>query len=154
MLIDMKQYTIDQKNKRQENSIINNSAHYHEHDSNVNSIQVTSSAYKNFFSDKNQLFLQNEIKKGVFDQSNSRYIIAPQSSIHLQRIMLCIFSKDQSTSLDDMNKKVLSFCVPFIHKEAILYEKYRVENEKSSITLLDRFLPVDRNHKQLEYKPR
>lgn len=149
----MNQYTMDQKNKRQQNNIINdNMRRYQEHDANINSVQITSTAYKNFFSGKNQLFLQNQIKKEVFDRSNSRYIIAPQSSIHLQRIMLCIFSKSQSSSLDDMNKKVVSYCVPFIYKEAILYEKYRYENEKSSVTLLDRNLPVDRDYKQLEYK--
>lgn len=149
----MNQYMTNQQNKRQENIIQNNNMQpYREHDANVNSVQISSAAYKNFFSDKNQSFLQNEIKKEVFDRSNSRYIIAPQSSIHLQRIMLCIFSKSQSASLDDMNGKVVSYCVPFIHKEAILYEKYRMDNEKSSITLLDRNLPVDRDYKQLEYK--
>jgi hypothetical protein len=142
---------IHQNNKRRENTIENKSL-YQEYDVNVHSIQKASPLYKNFFSDKNQLYLQNQLKKEIFDQSNSRYIIAPQNSIHLQRIMLCIFSRNQSASLDDLNKKVLFYCVPFIYKEAIMYEKYRYDNEKSTITLLDRHLPIDRDYKQLEYR--
>lgn len=84
-----------------------------------------------FFSDWNQQRLMDTIRYQVYVRSNYKYIIAPQSKQELQIIMrayylqyamnLNCYYKEQ---VDDLNKKVIEYCVPRILAEIQQYLGY------------------------------
>lgn len=85
-----------------------------------------------FFSVGNIKILQNGIRAGVYKMSNGRYNVAPQDETNLKIIMRSIFLQfaknqqhDIKKQIQDLNNKVLEYCIPEVHNEAISYIKYR-----------------------------
>ena len=85
-----------------------------------------------FFSAENITILQNGIRKGVYDKSNSKYLIDNQDYDVLKTIMRGIYlqySANMETNITEqivsLNKLVLDFCIPKIVKEAQSYMIYR-----------------------------
>ena len=85
-----------------------------------------------FFSAENITILQNGIRKGVYEQSNSKFLIDNQDYDVLKTIMRGIYlqySANMETNITEqiisLNKLVLDFCIPKIVKEAQSYMIYR-----------------------------
>lgn len=85
-----------------------------------------------FFSVGNIRIIQNGIRAGVFKMSKGRYNVAPQDETNLKIIMRSIFLQyskningDIPSQISDLNDKVLEYCVPEVHNEAISYLKYK-----------------------------
>jgi hypothetical protein len=86
---------------------------------------------KAYFSKENIQILQNGIRAGVYEQSNGKYIIAPQDCDSLKIIMRSVFlqhSANQpsniSEQIENLNTIVLDYCIPRVHSEAQGYMKY------------------------------
>lgn len=86
---------------------------------------------KAFFSKENINIIQNGIRAGVYQMSNQQYVISTQSYDELKIIMRAIFlqhSVNLATNLNqqiyELNKKVLSYCIPRVYGEAKGYMKY------------------------------
>jgi len=85
-----------------------------------------------FFSDKNIQIIQNNIRYGVFKQSNEKHVIGEQSPLQLQIIMRAMYLqysknlndniKEQVVELNDM---VTNYCVPKILSELQQYMQYK-----------------------------
>lgn len=156
-MIDMGRYNSDRNEKRKEgheNEDVDSRFKMFDITSinNENSLDVHSSLYKTFFSKENQWVLQNSMKTEILKMSNNRYQITEQSPTHLQIIMRCILVRNQTeTSVDRLNTRVLHYCVPFIYEQSVAYEKYRIDESKPTLSLLDPAIPVDRNYRQLQY---
>lgn len=111
-----------------------------------------------YFSAENVQILQNGIRAGVYEQSDSKFVIPPQNVDTLKIIMRSIYLQNSENHLNDitgqiakLNNLVLDYAVPTVYKEAIGYLKYC--EDQSTIAMP---LPVpkhhDRQYKQLELK--
>lgn len=111
-----------------------------------------------YFSAENVQILQNGIRAGVYEQSDSKFVIPPQNVDTLKIIMRSIYLQNSENDLNDitgqiakLNNLVLDYAVPTVYKEAIGYLKYC--EDQSTIAMP---LPVpkhhDRQYKQLELK--
>lgn len=85
-----------------------------------------------FFSKENIDLLQNNIRKGVYDNSNGLYIIDKQDYDTLKIIMRGIYlqhSANMETNITEqviaLNNLVLDFCVPQLVKEVKAYITYK-----------------------------
>ena len=85
-----------------------------------------------FFSPENVQIVQNLIRKRVYDESNGKYIIDPQSTDELlivMRSMYLTYGKNQPTrireQIEDLNRLVADWSVPKIISEISMYETYR-----------------------------
>ena len=111
-----------------------------------------------YFSAENVQILQNGIRAGVYEHSDSKFVIPPQNVDTLKIIMRSIYLQNSENDLNDitgqiakLNNLVLDYAVPTVYKEAIGYLKYC--EDQSTIAMP---LPVpkhhDRQYKQLELK--
>ena len=85
-----------------------------------------------FFSPANVQIVQNQIRRTVYDSSNGRYLIDPQSVddlLIIMRAMYLSYGRNQPThvreQIIELNKRVADWCVPKIISEASMYETYR-----------------------------
>lgn len=111
-----------------------------------------------FFSIDNINILQNDIRAGVYNGSNKRFIIGRQDDDTLKMIMRSIFlqhSKNIPTDIKkqvtDLNKMVSDYAIPQVMGEAVGYVKYK--NDASVM-----YTPMERpvstqDFKTLELKP-
>jgi hypothetical protein len=79
---------------------------------------------KTFFSPQNVKIINNLIKKTVYNNSCSHYIIRDQKTIHLMQIMKGIyndysqhFAFNQKEQIEILDKMVVDYCVDIIIKE-------------------------------------
>jgi hypothetical protein len=85
-----------------------------------------------FFSSSNVERIQQLIRKGVYDRSQPKgYIIDNQSADELKIIMRAIYYQygrnlptDIMAQVDDLNKKVINWCVPHILSAVDHYQYY------------------------------
>ena len=54
--------------------------------------------------------------------------------------------------VERLNKLVWDYAIPQVHNEAVGYVNY-MRDQSTLVMPLDRPVPVDRDHKQLELKP-
>jgi Family of unknown function (DUF5761) len=85
-----------------------------------------------FFSPENVQIIQNLVRKTVYDDSQGKYLIDPQSTDELlivMRSMYLTYGRNQPTMIKEqimeLNKRVSDWCVPKIISEASMYETYR-----------------------------
>jgi hypothetical protein len=111
-----------------------------------------------FFSAGNMQILQNGIGAGVYKLSGDKYVVPPQNVDALKVIMRSIYlqyAKHYATNItkqvEDLNKLVLDYCVPFVYNEAHAYMKY-LQDQSSLVVPLRLPLHHDREYKQLELK--
>lgn len=112
---------------------------------------------KIYFSSGNEQILQNGIRAGVYKLSKEKYVICQQNSDQLKIVMRSIYlqfathNKDNITGqVEQLNKKVLGYCIPYVYAESISYEKYL--NDISTLVVpLERSMQPDRDFKQLQY---
>ena len=85
-----------------------------------------------FFSLDNIKCIQDGIRKGVYDKSNSKILIDNQSSdsiITVMRVMYVEYSKNLdiniTSQIETLNNLVLDFCIKNVYSEAIAYLNYK-----------------------------
>jgi hypothetical protein len=111
-----------------------------------------------YFSKDNIDIIQNGLRVGVYNMSNTKYIISRQDNDELQTIMRSIFLQHSknlpnniTNQIDTLNKKVLDYSIKQIYGEAQGYIKYKRDvstlSEPLSPPIMSR--PSD---KQLEFK--
>ena len=112
-----------------------------------------------FFSKENIQILQNGLRAGVYHLSKNKFFIPPQNQDQLKIVMRSTYlqyAKHQPTDIagqiKELNDMVLDYCVPYVYNECVAYMKY-LQDQSTIAIPLDRELPVDRDHKQLELKP-
>ena len=125
----------------------------------VNGVWEETQLSRLFFSADNIQILQNGIRAGVYRMSDQTLIIPPQGVDHLKVIMRSIYVenarhlKDGVTrQIEELNDLILDYCVPFVYKECISYVYY-LRDQSTLVVPLERELPPDRDHKQLELAP-
>jgi len=111
-----------------------------------------------YFSKENIQRIQNEIRKGVYDQSNHQYVIGEQDCDTLKVIMRSIYlqhSANMSTQIQDqihsLNTMVLNYCIPQVFSEAKAYIKYLSDASSMYVPMAHPVLAKE-NDKQLFLK--
>jgi len=95
-----------------------------------------------FFSPENVQIVQNLIRKTVYDESNGKYVIDPQSTDELLIVMrstYLTYGKNQPTQVKEqimeLNKRVSDWCVPKIISEISMYQTYRHDASNMPVPL-------------------
>ena len=112
-----------------------------------------------FFCKENIIFLNNSIRKAIYDKSHGLYLIGPQSQDELKIIMRAVYlqsSLNLDTNITEqikgLNKLVLTYCIPQIYGEIQGYIKY-TQDVSTMYTPMDRPVLSNTNDKTLELKP-
>jgi Family of unknown function (DUF5761) len=112
-----------------------------------------------FFSKENIQILQNGLRAGVYRVSKQAYVIPPQNQDALKIVMRSTYLQYAKNSpqnikqqIEELNKLVLDYCIPFVYNECVSYMKY-VEDQSTLVMPLEREVKPDRDYKQLELKP-
>lgn len=118
---------------------------------------VLSNAY---FSRENIQIIQNGIRAGVYKMSNGRYTVGPQDETNLKIIMRSIFlqfSKNVNVDIPGqirtLNNKVLEYCVPEVHNEAVSYIKFKHDVSTLPVPEARPVLASNKGENTLELKP-
>ena len=111
-----------------------------------------------YFSSENLQIIQNGIRAGVYKMSKNEIVVAPQNVEHVKIIMRTYYLeharhlKDHITEqIQELNKYVLDYCVPFVYNESVAYLRY-LEDSSTLVVPLERSKQPDRDFKQLQYK--
>lgn len=114
-----------------------------------------------FFCPENIQMIQNGIRAGLYKMSDKKYMYPINcTSVNLQLIMKSILHRygNYETETNDiknqivfLNSKVLDYCIPFIYKAAVSYEKYLFDQTHLALPL-EHAVQVDRDFKQLKYR--
>jgi hypothetical protein len=85
-----------------------------------------------YFSSENINIIQNNIRKGVYNKSNSEFVIGLQDEDELKIIMRSVFLQNSLNlennireQIRDLNSLVESYSIDQVYKEAISYLKYK-----------------------------
>ena len=85
-----------------------------------------------YFSKQNIQIIQNGIRKGVYDKSQSRILVDNQPEdqiITVMRAMYLQYSKNLETNISqqikELNNFVLIYCINNVFNEAVAYLKYK-----------------------------
>jgi hypothetical protein len=113
---------------------------------------------KAFFSRENIKIIQNAIRRGVYDKSNSQYVIGEQSCDDLKMIMRSIFLQHSKNipyniqeQIYELNKLVIAYCVDRIYSEALGYMQY-IRDASTLVVPIDRPVFDKTNDKELILK--
>jgi hypothetical protein len=113
-----------------------------------------------FFSRENIQIIQNGIRAGVYRMSNGRYTVGPQDETNLKIIMRSIFlqfsrnlNSDIPGQIKALDDKVLEYCVPEVHNEAISYIKFKHDVSTLPVPEARPTLASNKGEKTLELKP-
>jgi hypothetical protein len=100
------------------------------HDNQLQSIQTNTPLSRLFFSEDNQLILQNAMRYRVWQ--NTRNIIDTQDHLQLQIVMRSMFlqcAKHQpdriAEQIRELNERVLEYCVPIVTSNLLQYLQYK-----------------------------
>jgi hypothetical protein len=84
-----------------------------------------------YFSEQNMIIIQNGIRAGVYEMSNSQYLIGYQDCDYLKIVMRSIFLQycsNKPTQITEqiaaLNQMVLNYCIAQVYSEAQGYLKY------------------------------
>jgi hypothetical protein len=112
-----------------------------------------------YFSTGNIQILQNGIRAGVFKLSNGKYVVPPQNLDALKIVMRSTYlqyakhsATDITAQVEVLNQLVWDYCIPFVYKESISYNKYLID-QSTLVVPLERETRPDRDYKQLVMKP-
>lgn len=112
-----------------------------------------------YFSAENIQIIQNGLRAGVYEMSNSKFVIAPQNIDTLKIIMRSIYLQfaehrltDITGQVERLNQLVLDYAVPTVYGETVGYMKY-MQDQSSLVVPLEVPRHHDRQYKQLELKP-
>ncbi len=112
-----------------------------------------------FFCGKNICIIQNGIRAGVYNKSNSQFVISNQDEDTLKIIMRSTFlqnSANQPTNItaqvNALNKIVLDYCIPQVYGEVQGYKKY-ITDASTMYTPMAPPIMSKNNDKELVLKP-
>ena len=112
-----------------------------------------------FFCGDNMQIIQNGIRGGVYDKSGGKYVVPNQNVNNLKIIMRSTYlqyaehrNEDVTKQVEDLNQRVLGYCVDNVYSAAVGYEKYCFD-QSSMFQPMELPHNHDRNFKQLELKP-
>jgi hypothetical protein len=112
-----------------------------------------------FFSAENIQILQNGIRAGVYQKSNSEYVIPPQNIDVLKTIMRSMYVQYANHSapnitkeIERLNQTVWDYTIPAVYGEVVGYMKY-LQDQSTLVVPLELPQHIDRVYKQLELKP-
>jgi hypothetical protein len=88
-----------------------------------------------FFSTDNINIIQNKLINEVKNQSKGKYIIGYQKNEHLIQIMEDIFKTYYSNNINELNNKVVIFCLPYIFNQIVSHIKWQVDSNSPLIPL-------------------
>ena len=119
----------------------------------------TSNSLSNaFFSQQNIQIIQNGIRAGVYNRSNSQYVIGPQDCDSLKIVMRSVFlqySANQpnniSQQIAQLNNIVLEYCIQQVYSEAQGYMKY-INDASTLVVPISHPVMASENDRQLELK--
>jgi hypothetical protein len=112
-----------------------------------------------YFSKQNIQNIQNGIKQGVYNKSQRRIAVDDQPEdqiVTVMRSMYLQYSKNLDTNIqeqvNDLNSRVLNFCINNVFNEAVAYLKYREDASTMHIPIMH---PIysNKTNKVLEQKP-
>jgi len=113
---------------------------------------------KAFFSQQNIQIIQNGIRAGVYQRSNSQYVIGPQDCDSLKIIMRSVFLQhaanqfDNITSqIEELNKIVLDYCIQQVYSEAQGYMKY-VDDVSTLVVPIAHPVQASNTDRTIEFK--
>ena len=111
-----------------------------------------------YFSKENINIIQNGIRAGVYEKSNSQYIVEQQDCDALKIIMRSIFLQHAANQPDNipgqiqaLNQMVLNYAVPATYSEAQGYMQY-IHDASTLVVPLAPPSMSSTNDKQLEFK--
>ncbi len=112
-----------------------------------------------FFSSENISRLNNDIIKGVYQESLGLYTIGPQDTDQLKIIMRAIYLESSnnlpnniSEQVNALNKLVLNYSIPQVLNSIKSYKKY-IRDISEMYTPMDAPILSNTNNKTLELKP-
>jgi DNA-binding transcriptional regulator PaaX len=136
--------------------IKNKAIEYREATENIWECNVLSQVY---FSAENMQIIQNAIRAGVYRLSEGKFVLPNQSVDNLKIIMRSIYLQNArhnreniTGQVEELNKLVLDYCIPFLYGESKAYVKY-LEDQSTLVVPLAREVRPDRVYHQLELKP-
>ena len=88
-----------------------------------------------FFSKDNTDIIQNKLINEVKNQSKGKYIIGYQKHEHLIQIMEDIFKTYYSNNINELNNKVVIFCLPYIFNQIASHIKWQKDSNTPLIPL-------------------
>ena len=112
-----------------------------------------------YFSKQNIQSIQNGIRHGVYIKSQKRISVDEQPEdqiVTVMRSMYLQYSKNLDTNIqmqvNELNTRVLNFCVNNVYNEAVAYLKYREDASTMHIPIMH---PIysNKTNKVLEQKP-
>jgi hypothetical protein len=113
---------------------------------------------KAFFSRENIQIIQNGIRAGVYELSNSQYVIGDQDCDSIKIIMRSVFLQYSANKpsnipqqIEELNKMVLNYCIQQVYSEAQGYMKY-VDDVSSLVVPIAHPVQTSNKDKQLELK--
>ncbi len=87
---------------------------------------------KRYFSEENIRIIQLAIRNKVYEKTNYKYKINNQDADQLKMIMKSIYlqhslnkNSDIVGQINNLNNKVIEYCVPNVYSELMSYMKYR-----------------------------
>lgn len=113
---------------------------------------------KAFFSQQNIQIIQNGIRAGVYQRSNSQYVIGPQDCDSLKIIMRSVFLQHAANQFDnitaqieELNKIVLDYCIQQVYSEAQGYMKY-VDDVSTLVVPIAHPVQASNTDRTIEFK--
>ena len=112
-----------------------------------------------YFSRQNIQIIQNGIRKGVFDKSQSRILVDNQPEDQIVTVMRAMYlqhSKNLEVNIaqqiTELNNFVLNYCIIHVFNEAVAYLKYKEDASTMHIPMQH---PIysNKTNKTLEQKP-
>jgi hypothetical protein len=111
-----------------------------------------------FFSLQNIQILQNGIRAGVYQRSNSQYVIGPQDCDSLKIIMRSVFLQHAANQpnnipqqIAELNKIVLNYCIQQVFSEAQGYMKY-VDDVSTLVVPIAHPVQASNTDRTIEFK--
>ena len=110
-----------------------------------------------FFSAKNIQYIQDTLKREIYNQSGGMYKLLPQNEDNLKVIMRSYFLQytendvgNETTELKTLNTLVLNFLIPRLMNESEGYFKY-LRDQSTLVMPFDRAVQVDRDFREIAY---
>ena len=98
----------------------------------LHSIHVETPLNQAFFSQDNEDWIQNALRRRVYDKSGGQYVIGKQDRTQLQIVMRSIFlqhgknlDKDIDKQILHLNERVLEYCVRTVYSNVLQYIRYK-----------------------------
>ena len=111
-----------------------------------------------YFSRQNIQIIQNGVRKGVYDKSQSRILVDNQPEDQIVTVMRAIYlqhSKNLEINIPqqiaDLNNLVLNYCINNVFNEAVAYLKYK-EDASTMHVPMQHPIYSNKTNKTLEQK--